>query len=72
MQSLNWYFYGAPLEPSNPRYLMETDGLNAVLHINEVSTATLGKYTLKIEGTKISDEVIYSKSELRTYRDFMY
>ena len=64
MQSLNWYYNGVLLGSPNSRYIMETDGLNAVLHINEVSIATFGKYTLIVEGTKLSESVILSEGDL--------
>lgn len=71
-QALNWYFYGFPIESSNPRFKMEADGLNAVLHVNEVSTATFGRYGLKIEGTDISDDIVFIEGGMEIAIDVLF
>ena len=61
---LNWYFNGFPLESSNPYLSMEADGLNAVLHISKLFPDVYGTYSLKIEGTGISDSIVLSPGKV--------
>jgi len=55
---LNWYHDGYSLDPGNPHYDIESDGLNIVLHIANVVDSLYGKYILTIDLTGISENIM--------------
>ena len=59
-QVLNWYFNEYLLESSNPHFITEADGLNAVLKFVSITEDVYGLFSLKIEGTSIIDDFVFS------------